>query len=619
MTTLGLPHSPSLWKECRMTLRSGRWFSDREEQAFQNRAALRSMGLNPDDYAGKPVIGIANSWSELNNCNANLRELAEAVKRGVLLEGGLPLEFPTISLGEEFMKPSAMLYRNLMAMDVEETLRANPIDGVVLLCNCDKTTPAQLMAAASADLPAIQLNGGPRAISHFRGEPIGSGTDLWRYSDERRTGRISDADWRDLEACYGCGVGACNTMGTASTMTALSETLGLMLPGTASLPATDARRLQAATATGRRIVQMVHEDLRPSKILTPAAFDNAIRALLSLGGSTNAVVHLIAIAGRRHIRLPLSRFDELARTTPLLVNLMPSGEYLMDRFHAAGGVPAVLAELCGREVLDEYVSRLANGSLPPASSQREREKWLLNLDCLTVTGRTLGENIAHARSFDRDVIRPREQPLAECGSLAVLTGNLAPRGAILKASAASPKLMQHRGRAVVFHDYAEMLSRINDPHLSVDANSVLVLQNAGPKGVPGFPEWGSIPIPMKLLQAGITDVVRISDSRMSGTAFGTVVLHVTPEAADGGLIGLVQDGDEIELDVASRRLQLLVDDAEIARRRAAWQPRPIKHLRGYPKLYIDHVLPADEGCDFDFLRPASDAELEWVQPVVGRS
>jgi dihydroxy-acid dehydratase len=619
MTTLGQPHSPSLWKECRMTLRSGRWFSDREEQAFQNRAALRSMGLNPDDYAGKPVIGIANSWSELNNCNANLRELAEAVKRGVLLEGGLPLEFPTISLGEEFMKPSAMLYRNLMAMDVEETLRANPIDGVVLLCNCDKTTPAQLMAAASADLPAIQLNGGPRAISHFRGEPIGSGTDLWRYSDERRTGRISDADWRDLEACYGCGVGACNTMGTASTMTALSETLGLMLPGTASLPARDARRLQAATATGRRIVQMVHEDLRPSKILTPAAFDNAIRALLSLGGSTNAVVHLIAIAGRRHIRLPLSRFDELARTTPLLVNLMPSGEYLMDRFHAAGGVPAVLAELCGREVLDEYVSRLANGSLPPASSQREREKWLLNLDCLTVTGRTLGENIAHARSFDRDVIRPREQPLAERGSLAVLTGNLAPRGAILKASAASPKLMQHRGRAVVFHDYAEMLSRINDPHLSVDANSVLVLQNAGPKGVPGFPEWGSIPIPMKLLQAGITDVVRISDSRMSGTAFGTVVLHVTPEAADGGLIGLVQDGDEIELDAASRRLQLLVDDAEIARRRAAWQPRPIKHLRGYPKLYIDHVLPADEGCDFDFLRPASDAELEWVQPVVGRS
>lgn len=572
-------------------LRSHQWFSNREELAFQNRSALRSMGLNPDDFAGKPVIGIANSWSDLNNCNANLRDLAEAVKRGVLLEGGLPLEFPTISLGEEFMKPSAMLYRNLMAMDVEETLRANPIDGVVLLCNCDKTTPAQLMAAASADLPAIQLNGGPRAISHFHGEPIGSGTDLWRYSDERRAGRLSDADWRDLEACYGCGVGACNTMGTASTMTSLSEALGMMLPGTASIPATDARRMQAATATGRRIVQMVHEDLRPSKILTPAAFDNAIRALLALGGSTNAVVHLIAMAGRRNIRLPLSRFDELARTTPFLVNLMPSGQHLMDRFHAAGGLSAVLAEI----------------------------RDLLRLDSLTVTGRMLGENIARARSFDRDVIRSREQPLTENGALAVLAGNLAPRGAIIKASAASPKLMQHRGRAVVFHDYEDLLARINDPALPVDADSVLVLQNAGPKGVPGFPEWGSIPIPTKLLQAGVTDVVRISDSRMSGTAFGTVVLHVAPEAADGGLIGLVQDGDAIELDVASRRLQLLVDDSELSRRRAARQPRPTKHLRGYPRLYIDHVLQADEGCDFDFLRPANDAELEFVQPVVGRS
>ncbi len=574
-----------------MNLRSTRWFADREELAFQNRSALRSMGLNPDDFAGKPVIGIANSWSDLNNCNANLRDLAEAVKRGVLLEGGLPLEFPTISLGEEFMKPSAMLYRNLMAMDVEETLRANPIDGVVLLCNCDKTTPAQLMAAASADLPAIQLNGGPRAISHFHGEPIGSGTDLWRYSDERRAGRLSDADWRELEACYGCGVGACNTMGTASTMTSLSEALGMMLPGTASIPATDARRMQAATATGRRIVQMVHEDLRPSKILTSAAFENAIRALLALGGSTNAVVHLIAMAGRRNIRLPLSRFDELARTTPFLVNLMPSGQHLMDRFYAAGGLPAVLAEI----------------------------RDLLNLDSLTVTGRTLGENIARARSFDREVICSRENPLAENGALAVLTGNLAPRGAVIKVSAASPKLMQHRGRAVVFHDYEDLLARINDSALPVDADSVLVLQNAGPKGVPGFPEWGSIPIPTKLLQAGVTDVVRISDSRMSGTAFGTVVLHVAPEAAGGGLIGLVQDGDVIELDVASRRLQLLVDDAELSRRRAAWLPRPIKHLRGYPRLYIDHVLQADEGCDFDFLRPASEDELEFVQPVVGRS
>ncbi len=574
-----------------MSFRSAQWFSGREELAFQNRAALRAMGLNPDDFAGKPVIGIANSWSDLNNCNANLRDLAEAVKRGVLLEGGLPLEFPTISLGEEFMKPSAMLYRNLMAMDVEETLRANPIDGVVLLCNCDKTTPAQLMAAASADLPAIQLNGGPRSSGQWRGEMIGSGTDLWRYSDELRTGRISLADWRELEASYGCGVGACNTMGTASTMTALSEALGMMLPGTASIPATDARRLQAATATGRRIVQMVHEDLRPSRILTSAAFDNAIRTLLALGGSTNAVVHLVAMAGRRNIQLPLSRFDELSQTTPFLVNLAPSGKHLMDAFHAAGGLPAVLAELRG----------------------------LLQLDCLTVTGRTLGENIARARSFNKEVIRSRETPLLPGGSLAVLSGNLAPRGALIKAAAASPQLMQHRGRAIVFRDYEDMLARVNDPELLVDADSVLVLQNAGPKGVPGFPEWGMIPVPTKLLQAGIADVVRISDSRMSGTAFGTVVLHVAPEAADGGPLGLVRDSDWIELDVASRRLQLMVDETELSRRRSEWQPPVTKHLRGYPRLYIDHVLQADEGCDFDFLRPTSDAELDFVQPIVGRS
>ena len=572
-------------------LRSSQWFAGREELAFQNRAALRAMGVNPDDFAGKPVIGIANSWSELNNCNGNLRDLAEAVKRGVLLEGGLPLEFPTISLGEEFMKPSAMLYRNLMAMDVEETLRANPIDGVVLLCNCDKTTPAQLMAAASANLPAIQLNGGPRAIGHWRGESIGSGTDLWKYSDELRAGRLSMSEWREIEASYGCGVGACNTMGTASTMTSLSETLGMMLPGTAAIPATDSRRLQAATATGRRIVQLVREDLRPSKILTSAAFDNAIRTLLALGGSTNAIVHLIAIAGRRGIRLSPSRFDELSRSTPFLVNLMPSGKHLMDSFDAAGGVSAVLSEI----------------------------KDLLHLDAMTVSGRTLGENIARSRSFNRDVIASRDKPLLAGSSLAVLTGNLAPNGAVIKVSAASPKLMQHVGRAIVFRDYEDMLARVNSPDLPVTADSVLVLQNAGPKGVPGFPEWGSIPVPTKLLQSGVTDLVRISDSRMSGTAFGTVVLHVAPEAAAGGTLALVQDGDEIELDVAARRLQLLVDDAELARRRAAWQPRPTQHLRGYPKLYIDHVLQADEGCDFDFLRPECDSALKFVEPVVGRS
>ena len=574
-----------------VSLRSSAWFAGREEIAFQNRAALRSMGINPDDFAGKPVIGIANSWSELNNCNGNLREIAEAVRRGVLLEGGLPLEFSTISLGEEFMKPSAMLYRNLMAMDVEETLRANPVDGVVLLCNCDKTTPAQLMAAASADLPAIQFNGGPRSIGQWRGTAIGSGTDLWKYSDELRAGRLSMAEWLEIEASYGCGTGACNTMGTASTMTSLSEAIGMMLPGTASIPATDSRRLQAATATGRRIVQLVQENLRPSRILTPAAFDNAIRTLLALGGSTNAVVHLIALAGRRGIRLPLSRFDELARTTPFLVNLMPSGRHLMDAFDAAGGVPAVMAEI----------------------------RHLLELDAMTVNGHAIGDNIRRSRSFNRDVIAASDKPLSAGGSLAVLTGNLAPSGAIIKVAAASAELMERTGRAIVFHNYEDMLARVNSPDLPVTADSVLVLQNAGPKGVPGFPEWGSIPIPTKLLQAGVTDVIRISDSRMSGTAFGTVVLHVAPEAAAGGLLALVQDGDLIELNVPGRRLELLVDAAELESRRSRWQPPASRHLRGYPRLYIDRVLQADEGCDFDFLRPSSPDALEFIQPIVGRS
>jgi dihydroxy-acid dehydratase len=549
------------------------------------------MGLDPDFYDNKPVIGIANSWSDLNNCNSNLRQLAESVKRGVLAAGGLPLEFPTISLGEEFMKPSAMLYRNLMAMDVEETLRSNPVDGVVLLCNCDKTTPAQLMGAASANLPTIQLNGGPRSIGNWRGQAVGSGTDIWRYWDEVRAGKISRNDWRDLEASIACSAGACNTMGTASTMTSLSEALGMMLPGVSSLPATDARRLAAAEGTGRRIVGMVKEDLCPSKIMTPAAFDNAIRVLMALGGSTNAVVHLIAMAGRLNITLPLSRFDELSRTTPWLVNLSPSGDFLMDAFHGAGGVPAVLSEL----------------------------KSLLNTNCLTVTGQPLGEIISHARTFNREVIRSASEPLSFQGAISTLSGSLAPNGAVIKASAATARLMQHRGRALVFHNYEDMLARVNSPDLPVDADSVLVLQNAGPKGVPGFPEWGMIPVPQKLLEQGISDIVRISDSRMSGTSFGTVVLHVAPEAAAGGPLGLVQDGDEIELDVRNRRLELHVDAAEMERRRASYQPPASPHLRGYPRLYIDHVLQADEGCDFDFLRPRNAQELEFVPPLVGRS
>jgi dihydroxy-acid dehydratase len=573
------------------TLRSARWFAGKNDTAFQHRAALRSMGIDPDAYAGRPVIGIANSWSELNNCNSNLREVAEAVKRGVLTAGGLPLEFPTLSLGEEFMKPSAMLYRNLMAMEVEETLRSNPLDGVVLLCNCDKTTPAQLMAAASADLPAIQLNGGPRSSSRFRGTEVGTGTDLWKYWDEFRAGRITERDFQELEACLGCSVGACNTMGTASTMTALSEALGMMLPGTSAIPATDSRRLAAAEATGRRSVALVREDLRPSRILTQAAFDNAIRTLLALGGSTNAVIHLVAIAGRRNIDLPLDRFDELAQTTPFLANMSPSGKHLMEAFFAAGGLPALLAEI----------------------------RDLLNVDCLTVTGQTLGQSIENARSFDRDVIRPRADPLLAGGSLAIVRGNLAPFGAVIKTSAATPALLIHQGRAVVFENYDDMLARINDPDLPVDRESVLVLRHAGPKGVPGFPEWGMIPVPTKLLQQGVTDMVRISDSRMSGTSYGTVVIHSSPEAAAGGPLALVQNGDRIQLDVPQRRLELLIDSGELERRRQAWRPPASPHRRGFPRLYIDHVLQAHEGADFDFLRPRTDEDLNFVQPTVGRS
>jgi dihydroxy-acid dehydratase len=572
-------------------LRSSRWFDGKNDLAFQHRAALRSMGIDPDAYAGRPVIGIANSWSELNNCNMNLRDVAASVKRGVLTAGGLPLEFPTLSLGEEFMKPSAMLYRNLMAMEVEETLRANPIDGVVLLCNCDKTTPAQLMAAASADLPAIQLNGGPRSASRWRGTPVGSGTDLWKYWDELRAGRITEADFQDLEACIACSAGACNTMGTASTMTALSEALGMMLPGTSAIPAVDSRRLAAAEATGRRIVGMVHEGLRPSQILTPNAFDNAIRTLLALGGSTNAVIHLIAIAGRRNIDLPLERFDALSRTTPFLADMSPSGKHLMDAYFAAGGLPALLAEIHD----------------------------LLNLDCLTVTGAPLRESLERARCFDREVIRPRSNPILAGGSLAVVRGNLAPFGAVIKTSAATPALLKHSGRAVVFENYDDMLGRINDPALPVDRESVLVLKHAGPKGVPGFPEWGMIPVPTKLLQQGVTDLVRISDSRMSGTSFGTVVLHVSPEAAAGGTLALVQDGDRIDLDVSRHHLELVIDGAELERRRRAWKPPASPHRRGFPRLYIDHVLQAHEGADFDFLRPRSDEDLDFIEPIVGRS
>jgi dihydroxy-acid dehydratase len=574
-----------------MKFRSAEWFYGRDELGFQHRAALRSMGFDPDRYKDRPVIGIANSWSELNNCNLNLRDVAESVKRGVLAAGGLPLEFPTISLGEEFMKPTAMLYRNLMAMDVEETLRANPIDAVVLLSNCDKTGPAQLMGAASVNLPTIQVNGGPRGSTMWHGVEIGSGTDMWKYWDQYRTGKLSDGDWNELEQCMSCSAGACNVMGTASTMAAVSEALGMMLPGTSTLDASDARRLAIAETSGRKIVELADKDIRPSQIMTREAFDNAIRVCMALGGSTNAIIHLIAIAGRLGIELPLRRFDELGRATPWITNLKPSGQYLVRELHAAGGVPAVMKEI----------------------------ESLLDLGCLTVSGQTVGENLAAAEVLDRDVIRPFAEPIAPGASIAAVFGNLAPRGAIIKASAASPHLMQHTGKAVVFENYADMLARIESPDLDVDADSVLVLKNSGPKGAPGMPEWGSLPVPAKLQKLGVRDIVRISDARMSGTSYGTVVLHVAPEAAAGGALALVRNGDPIRLDVQQRSLDLLVDELELESRRRAFTPPASEHLRGYPRLFIDHVLQADEGCDFDFLKPHNAAELRFVPPVVGRS
>jgi dihydroxy-acid dehydratase len=570
-------------------LRSAKWFAPDSDTGFQHRAALRSEGFTKESFAGRPVIGICNSWSELNNCNVHLRAVADAVKRGVWAAGGFPLEFMTISLGEELTMPTTMLYRNLMAMDVEEMIRSNPLDGVVLLCGCDKTTPAQLMGAASMDVPAIMLPVGPMLSGRWRDQQLGSGTDLWKFWDERRAGRLSERDWHELEGCYSRSPGTCNTMGTASTMTSLAEAMGMMLPGAASIPAPDSRRLACAEATGRRIVGLVKEDLRPSRILTREAFENAIRVLVALGGSTNAIIHLIALAGRRGMDLPLDRFDELSRTTPVIVNLLPSGKYLMEDFFYAGGVPAVLKEM-----------------LP-----------LMHGDALTVTGKSMAESVQEAACFNHDVIRPLSQPLHAEGSLAVLRGNLAPQGAVIKTLAATPRLFQQTGKAVVFESYEEMIRRVDDPALDVDASSVLVLKHAGPVGAPGMPEWGMLPIPAKLLRQGVSDMVRISDARMSGTSFGTVVLHIAPEAAVGGPLSAVNTGDEIRLDVPARRLDLLLDEIEIKRRLAARPPASPRFRRGYYTVFLDHVLQAHEGCDFDFLRARPD-DVPY-EPQIGRT
>ena len=570
-------------------LRSAEWFGPRDLEGFLHRAGLKSQGWSEEAFGGKPVIGIANSWSEATHCNANLRDLAEHVKRGVIAAGGFPLEFPTISLGEFFLSPTSMLLRNQMEMDVEEMIRGLPIDGVVLLAGCDKTTPAMLMGAASADLPAILVTTGPQLKGNWRGEELGSCTDCRRYWAELRAGTITQAEYDSMEAAIYRSPGHCMVMGTASTMAALAEAIGMTPPGGAAIPGADARRSVLAEEAGARAVGLVREGLRPSHIMTDAAFENAIRTLLALGGSTNAIIHLTAIAGRVDVNLPLSRFDELSSSTPVIVNLTPSGKYLMEDLFYAGGVGAVL----------------------------KRMESLLNLDCITVTGRSLGENIAEAESFNDDVILTPDRPLSTEGGLAVLRGSLAPDGAVIKQSAASPKLMSHTGRAIVFESPADLKNRIDDPDLDVNADDVLVMQNAGPIGGPGMPEAGFLPLPRKLLQDGVRDMVRISDARMSGTAFGTIVLHVSPEAAIGGPLALVQTGDQIRLDVPNRTLDLLVDEEELARRRAALGTSPAidRFERGYGRMYLEHVQQAQDGCDFDFLRGRTPVETHVDAPA----
>ena len=575
----------------RIKLRSDEWFERRDEVGVRHRSALATLGLDPQSVAGRPIIGICNPSSEFNNCEMGLDELVEPIKRGVAQAGGIALKFSTMGLGAEFLKPSDLLYRNLVAMDIEETVRGNPIDGLVLLTGCDKTTPAQLMAAASCDIPAIQLSAGPKASGFWRGQEISAATDLWKYWDDFRAAKLREADLHELEQCISCSYGTCNEMGTASTMAVLSEALGMMPSGTSTIPANHSRRRVAAEAAGRRIVDMVSEDLRPSRILTENAFRNAICVLNAVGGSTNAVIHLVAIAGRLNIPLPLELFNEISRNTPMIVNLKPSGRFLMDHLHRAGGLPAVMREIAN----------------------------LLDQDCLTISGKVQREFIESAQCFDRDVIGSLQKPFFPSGALVVLKGNLVPSGAILKASAATDRLMNHTGPAVVFNSYQEMLARIDSEDLTVTPDSVLVMRNTGPRGVPGMPEWGEIPVPAKLLKQGVRDVVRISDARMSGTSFGTVVLHAAPESAVGGPLAAVQDGDQIKLNVTERRLDLLIPDQQIAERLSRWSPPASEHLRGFPRLYIDHVLQADQGCDFDFLRATSKEAVRFVPPIVGRT
>jgi dihydroxy-acid dehydratase len=574
----------------RPRLRSQAWLDGDDEVAVEHRVALASAGLKVSKSGGQPVIGIANSASDLNPCNLPLRELAAAVKAGIEEAGGIGAEFGTISLGEDLMKPSAMLYRNLLAIEIEEMVRANPLDGLVVLANCDKSVPGALMGAISANVPVVLVTGGARPVAQFRGQPVGTGTALWRMWDERRAGRLDDAAWDEFERCLSCGRGACNTMGTASTMAILCEVLGLMVTGSASIPAGQERGLVAARQAGRMAVSAVLAGLRPQDILTADSFANAIVALNAVAGSTNAVIHLAAMAGRAGVAFPLEDIARIGADVPVLADIQPSGAGLMQDFDAAGGVPALLRELAGH--------------VRPGAR--------------TVAGTTIGEVLAAAEPAT-GAIRSASAPLREGGAFGVVRGSLAPDGAVIKTSAATPELLRHSGAAVVFRGYDDMLARIDDPALDITPQTVLVLTGCGPVGVPGMPEWGMIPIPARLVRAGVTDMVRISDARMSGTSFGTVVLHVAPEGAVGGPLGLVQDGDVIAMDVAAGTLDLEVGADELRRRRAAWAPPPSAHLRGWPALYARHVLQAPEGCDLDFLRAPTPAHRTFVEPIVGRS
>jgi dihydroxy-acid dehydratase len=554
-------------------LRSHRWFGVQDLRALGHRSRAKQMGFDDGDFQKKPIIAVLNTWSEMNTCHMHFKVLVENIKRGILQAGGMPVEIPMMSVGEIYTKPTSMLYRNLLAMETEETLRGYPIDGAVLMGGCDKTTPGLLMGAISMDIPVVYVPGGPMLKGAWRGETLGSGSDIWKYWDEWRAGKLPAEALREIEDGIARSPGHCMTMGTASTMTAIAEAMGITLPGASSIPASDSGHQRMGTQAGRQAVENVWNDLKPSDIFTRQSVENGITIDMAIGGSTNAIVHIVAMAGRAGIKLELDEFDIISQRTPLLADIRPAGRFLMEDFYLGGGLRALMNQIPD----------------------------LLHGNCVTANGRTLEENVSGAEVFNEEVIRLRSNPCSESGGTAVLRGNLAPDGAVIKAAAASPELLQHIGPAVVFKDYNDMAARIDDPDLSVTKNSVIVLQSAGPKGAPGMPEWGMLPIPKKLLEEGVRDMVRISDARMSGTSYGTCVLHIAPESAVGGPFALVQEGDLIELDVEGRRIELKISDDQMEARRSAWTPPKPHYHRGYGRMYLDHVTQANEGCDFDFL------------------